>query len=162
MNDDDGLSEPFRPWPKPAQDHGKASKHLKRTKTLSRGGAKRRRNKMPHEERRSRFKGHGKPKPPKEPTRVKRPRRSPYLHPEWIALRDVVMLRARGGDPAKRPICEHCHRRIARQIHHLVYAPGSGWRKLIVPKECLEAVCVTCHAEYHPHLRPFGPAKGVS
>lgn len=72
-------------------------------------------------------------------------RKSPYLSPEWAALRRQAQKRSRG-------ICEMqvaCDGNPAEEVHHLVYAPGRGVRRLMVDLADLRHICARCHAQLH-------------
>lgn len=75
--------------------------------------------------------------------RARKPLRSPYLHPAWIALRRKVIKRSKG-------VCEACRSNPGRHVHHLAYGRGRGWRRLIVPLKWLLHVCIECHNAAHP------------
>lgn len=75
-------------------------------------------------------------------SRPKRMRSSPYLHPEWLALRRRF-LRERVG--RSRRLCWHCQGRVGRQVHHEFYAAGRGWRRLLVTLDALTWLCAECH-----------------
>jgi len=91
---------------------------------------------------------------PKPQPRVKEPkvlrrsgrqaRRSPLLHPEWRKLRNEVMKDAGG-------FCQidDCNA-LAVEVHHKLYGPKGTWRRLIVEKQHLVAVCRPHHQAFHP------------
>jgi len=66
-----------------------------------------------------------------------------YLqHPEFKAIRKVVMNRANG-------ICEDCKQARATEPHHLKYPK---WGTFDVP-ENLIAVCHSCHCKRHGKIK---------
>ena len=83
------------------------------------------------------------PKKQRAKKRTKAIRKSPYDHPAWRALR--LEVRKRSGD-----ICEGCRQGPAAHVHHVAYAPGRGWRRLIVPIKKLLHLCIDCHNRAHP------------
>lgn len=88
--------------------------------------------------------GHPKPHPrekvaaPLRRSGLRRVRKSPYLHPDWQKLSRQARKRSKGT-------CEVCRSAGVTDVHHTVYAAGSGWRRLIVDLATLVACCRDCH-----------------
>lgn len=76
-------------------------------------------------------------------------RSSPYLHPEWLALRRTFVRRMVRG--TGRLLCWHCDARPGCQVHHTAYLSGRGWRRLLVPLQALQWVCAECHEAIEQH-----------
>lgn len=73
-------------------------------------------------------------------------RRRLYNNRKWRRLRDGYLM--------EHPICEHCHDRLATDVHHVMSPFGDGLTEmerigLLIDPNNLQALCQECHGLLH-------------